>query len=318
MNAMIEYIDPAVEEVKRIANLVLSLRDQVFKDKQDYGIIPGTDKPTLLLPGMEKLMRALNLRAEYLERHVIRDFARPLFHFEYECRLVEIDSNRTVSTAVGSANSMESKWRWRNADRVCPHCGKPTIIKGKAEYGGGWLCFAKKGGCGAKFSDTDVLITSQQVGRIENPDIFDQVNTISKIAQKRALGSAIKSAANVSEFYTVDLEDFQMYDVAPAPQMPVVDGRMTVEPAPITDYPSVETVTYTPAPPPPAAADKRKVAWAKFAAYWNKEKKLNNAKLCEILGVADLLEYDGNFQDANREVLEWLAGMDEAGNEAQA
>jgi len=35
----------------------------------------------------------------------------------------------------------------------CPECGVTSaIIKGKEEYGGGWLCFAKKGGCGAKFS----------------------------------------------------------------------------------------------------------------------------------------------------------------------
>lgn len=33
----------------------------------------------------------------------------------------------------------------------CPECGKDTIIKGKEEYGGGWLCYKAKGGCGAKF-----------------------------------------------------------------------------------------------------------------------------------------------------------------------
>lgn len=36
----------------------------------------------------------------------------------------------------------------------CPACGKKgSIIKGKEEYGGGYLCFKKKGGCGAKFKD---------------------------------------------------------------------------------------------------------------------------------------------------------------------
>jgi hypothetical protein len=35
---------------------------------------------------------------------------------------------------------------------VCPKCGAAAIIKGKAEYGGGWVCFKKKGGCGAKFA----------------------------------------------------------------------------------------------------------------------------------------------------------------------
>ena len=36
----------------------------------------------------------------------------------------------------------------------CPSCGKKgAIIKGKEEYGGGYLCYKKKGGCGAKFKD---------------------------------------------------------------------------------------------------------------------------------------------------------------------
>lgn len=39
--------------------------------------------------------------------------------------------------------------------KLCPKCQKPAIIKGKAEYGGGWLCFKKKGGCGAKFTDAE-------------------------------------------------------------------------------------------------------------------------------------------------------------------
>ncbi|KKM17042.1 hypothetical protein LCGC14_1679670, partial [marine sediment metagenome] len=34
---------------------------------------------------------------------------------------------------------------------VCPECGQPTIIKGKEEWGGGWVCWKKEGGCGAKF-----------------------------------------------------------------------------------------------------------------------------------------------------------------------
>jgi len=37
----------------------------------------------------------------------------------------------------------------------CPACGAQAVIKGKAEYGGGWLCWKKRGGCGEKFADTD-------------------------------------------------------------------------------------------------------------------------------------------------------------------
>jgi hypothetical protein len=56
----------------------------------------------------------------------------------------------------------------QNARRVegqaCPKCGMVgAIIKGKPEYGGGWLCFGKKGGCGAKF-DTDQATETPRQG----------------------------------------------------------------------------------------------------------------------------------------------------------
>ena len=39
---------------------------------------------------------------------------------------------------------------------ACPKCGKvKPVIKGKEEYGGGWVCFKKKGGCGATWQDAD-------------------------------------------------------------------------------------------------------------------------------------------------------------------
>jgi len=222
-NALIKSEQIAIEDVKTLINIVAALRTDVFKDGVDYGVIPGTgDKPVLLLPGMEKLMRALRLRAEYVLKTSVEDFDKPLFFYRYECRLIDYETGACVATAIGSANSQESKWRWRAQDRVCPNCHNAAIIKGKQEYGGGWLCFAKKGGCGAKFAENDPAITGQQVGRVENPDIFDQINTIDKIAQKRALGSAIKGAANVSMFFTVDLEDFQPFEIASGAPMVIV------------------------------------------------------------------------------------------------
>lgn len=217
-SSAIVSVEERIVDVQMLGAVVRQLREHVFIDGQDYGTIPGTgDKPTLLLPGMEKLLRALRLRPEYVDRAVVRDYDKPLFSFEIECRLYEIDTNLCVSTAVGNANSYESKWRWREAKRACPKCGAAAINRSKypprnnpnAEPG--WYCFAKQGGCGAEFAANDPAIIEQQTGRVENPDIFDQVNTILKIAQKRALASAIKGAANVSQFFTVDIEDLPRF-----------------------------------------------------------------------------------------------------------
>ena len=41
---------------------------------------------------------------------------------------------------------------------TCPLCRADAIIKGRAEYGGGWYCFPRKGGCGEKFTDADARL----------------------------------------------------------------------------------------------------------------------------------------------------------------
>jgi len=48
--------------------------------------------------------------------------------------------------------------------------------------------------------------------RVPNENIFDQVNTIKKMAQKRALVAATLVAVNASEFFTQDLEDLDVSD----------------------------------------------------------------------------------------------------------
>ena len=57
----------------------------------------------------------------------------------------------------------------RSDQKVCPKCQKPAIIKGKTEYGGGWLCFKKKGGCGAKFTDAEWVMAHAEAIQ-ENPE----------------------------------------------------------------------------------------------------------------------------------------------------
>jgi hypothetical protein len=177
----------------------------------DFQIIPGTDKPSLVKPGAEKLAALFGLSARFSSVTRIEDWTgeehggEPLFYYVYNCELSRGDL--FVASCDGSCNSREKKYRYRNADRVCPNCNKPTIIKGKEEYGGGWICFAKKGGCGAKFKDSDPKIASQQVGQVINPDIADVINTIQKMAQKRAFVGAVLIATNASEYFTQDIED---------------------------------------------------------------------------------------------------------------
>jgi hypothetical protein len=193
-------------------SMLVQFTRQIMVENQDFGVIPGTGtKPALLKAGAEKLCHFFGLEPEF--NQVVEDVdwtgerhgGEVFYYIRYSVRLHR--GGRVLGVGEGSCNSWESKYRWRQGARKCPKCGQEAIIAGKEEFGGGWLCWKKKNGCGAQFKDDDPAIKGQTVGRIPNPDIADVVNTIQKMAQKRALVAAVLIATGASEFYTQDVED---------------------------------------------------------------------------------------------------------------
>jgi len=201
------------DAIRRRRQVVQLIKSELWNPEVDSAAVPGTDKPTLRKPGAEKLTTFFGLAPKFLGVESILDWTgqdhggEALFHLKYNCRLWYGD--RFVAEGLGSCNSWESKYRYRKSERVCPECGTAAIIKGKAEYGGGWLCWGKRGGCGAKFKAGNKAIEEQATGRVLNPDVADLVNTIDKMAQKRALIAATLLAVNASEFFTQDLDDYE-------------------------------------------------------------------------------------------------------------
>lgn len=205
----------SIQQATQRFNTLVEFVQQVMRPDIDYGIIPGTGtKPTLLKPGAEKLTTLFGLSTRFIVVEKTEDWTgeqhggEPFFYYWYRCQLWR--GERLIAEADGSCNSREAKYRWREAKRVCPACNQAAIIKGKAEYGGGWLCFKKQGGCGAKYADGDQTIEGQPAGRVPNPDLADQVNTIQKMAQKRALIAATLIGVNASEFFTQDLDELPL------------------------------------------------------------------------------------------------------------
>lgn len=236
------FIAPVVNlaEAKQRYELFKSFVGGVLVKGRDYGEVPGTTKPTLLKPGAEKLGAFFGLRPTFLIQESVNDWTgkdhgEPFFFREYKCQLFK--NGELVGEGVGSCNSWEKKYRYRSSERVCPSCGKPTIIKGKQEYGGGFICFLKKGGCGAKFADNAPEIINQEVGQVPNKDVADQVNTIDKMAQKRALVAAILIATNASDYFTQDMEDF-------ADHTDIIDGEFKDEQNEQPKQESVEAISY--------------------------------------------------------------------------
>jgi len=194
-----------VERIVARVEKIREVQSRVMKADHHYGVIPGTGgKPTLLKPGAELLSLTFQLAPKFKT-----DERWDGDHLEcvVTCSLVHIPTGTEVGEGVGSCTTKEVKYAFRKGERVCPSCSKPAIIKGKEEYGGGWLCFAKKGGCGAKFGDKDPAIIGQETGRIANPDLPDLYNTVRKMACKRAHVAAVLFVTCASEIFTQDVED---------------------------------------------------------------------------------------------------------------
>lgn len=200
----------SIEKLLERVDKIKEVQARVMKQGQHYGKVPGVDKPTLLKPGAEILGLTFQLAPEF----AIEDrWDGPHLECVVTCKLIHAPSETFVGSGIGSCSTRESKYAWRKAERECPACGEPAIIKGKAEYGGGWLCWNKpekgKHGCGAKFPDGDESIELQQTDRVPNPDIADQYNTIRKMACKRAHVAAILFVTCASEIFTQDVEDLK-------------------------------------------------------------------------------------------------------------
>jgi hypothetical protein len=198
----------SVTEVKAQVGKVQNLMRDLMQEGTHYGeSFPGDTKKNLLKPGADKLCFMFRLRPDFFQE--IKELPNGHKEVMTRCQIFHIESGQKIAEGVGLASTMESKYRWRNAARKCPACGKETIIKGKEEYGGGFICFAKKGGCGAKYTDDDPAITGQLVGKIENPDIADTYNTVIKMSKKRAYVDATITACAASDIFSQDAEDFK-------------------------------------------------------------------------------------------------------------
>jgi len=227
----------------RRAAIVEFTRRIMVRD-QDFGEIPGTNKPTLLKPGAEKLCNFFGLEPEFTP--IVEDIdwtgaqhgGEVFCYARYRCRLLR--EGRVVGVGEGSCNSWESKYRYRwvaeeqvpgNLDRtrllkrgvrrtVCEFDFAIEHAETTGQYG-------KPAEHWQKLRDAIRTGTARQVEkitrrgmsvawemdvdtalyRVPNPDGADVVNTIQKMAQKRALVAATLIATSASEFFTQDVED---------------------------------------------------------------------------------------------------------------
>ena len=198
----LELTKGSLEMSKQELALVGEFIHDVLKPQVHYGTVPGIAKPFLWKAGAEDLMNFF--RCYPVHQQIERQFEihTKLVLFHYQTNAVLRGTNLVMQSGQGACTNYEAKYRWRDQQRECPKCGKAAIRRGSEEYGGGWYCNARDGGCRANFKGEEAQqIDNQKVGRVENEDMLDLVNTILKMAIKRSDKDCAERFPGVASFF---------------------------------------------------------------------------------------------------------------------
>ena len=107
--SLIEDIE--IQAVQQTMQKILQFQtiiQKTLRQNHDYGIVPGTDKPTMLKPGAEKILMLLGLRSEFEIVDSTRDFEKGFFQYQVRCRLYKGDV--LITEGLGSCNTKERKY----------------------------------------------------------------------------------------------------------------------------------------------------------------------------------------------------------------
>jgi len=302
-------------------NIMVQATKEVLQDNVDFGKIPGTgNKPTLLKPGAEKLCFLFQLSPTFDLIDSIEDWDNGLFYYRYRCTLRTRDG-LVIANAEGSCNSRETKYRYRNAKPKCPSCGAEAISRSKypprnsPNAKPGWWCRE----CKTDYAYTDPQIVGQDTGKVENSEPFELVNTLQKMAQKRAHVAATLIGTGASQFFTQDMEDL------------TIDAQAThVEAPKVQRQPQPRQHS---APPKPQEqeddAEEAKTAegetqrtveehWidrasvrSKFWAFTKNQLNLTNDQVHTALNVEHIRDYEGSMEQAKAALETFAASIHE-------
>lgn len=197
-----EVFKARIEREKQMREILGEYVKSQMKEDHHFSKKLGTltlPKPMLLQEGVRNICSLFKL---FFGEPVVREeyFDGDHYRARVHIKLYNAQGNQ-IASGDAICSTYETKYAFRTGERECPKCHQPTIFKDNKSQDGGWYCWAKKGGCGAKFNSGDQEIESQKIGRVDNPDKADVHNTVLKIGIKRAKSSAVCDVAMVSEIF---------------------------------------------------------------------------------------------------------------------
>jgi hypothetical protein len=117
MNAVVELPSMQIMTVSAMTDRINAIQEVTRKkmiNEVHYGIIPGTQKPTLYKAGSEMLLTMFNIGPTIR----VEDLSTPAgIKYRVIVTGVHTPSGTPIGEGVGECSSNEEKYRWRNA--VC-------------------------------------------------------------------------------------------------------------------------------------------------------------------------------------------------------
>jgi hypothetical protein len=167
----------AVADIISHVALVQEVMRAVMKPEVHYGVIPGTDKPTLYKQGAEVLCMAFRVADSYqVEDLSTADAVR----YRVTCTGVHQVNGIVLGTGMGEASSGEEKYKWRKA----------------------W---------DEEFEATPANMRRIKTGKYKTKQVrtepADLANTILKMANKRAKIAMTINVTACGDMFGQDLED---------------------------------------------------------------------------------------------------------------
>jgi hypothetical protein len=192
MNGQVVQFQPAVEnygtrsltaaDVRAQVNLMQDVMAEVMQKDTHFGVIPGTQKPSLYKAGAEKIMATFRLAADPSVEDLGRDGE---VHYRVKVSILSA-SGAFLGAGMGECSSQEDKYAWRAA--VCDEEYEETSENRRR----------------IKFSKYQGKVERKKQVRTNPADV---ANTILKMAKKRGMIDGVLTVTAASDLFTQDIED---------------------------------------------------------------------------------------------------------------
>lgn len=167
-------------QLKQRVEHMHSVMKAVMKKDCHFGVIPGTQKPSLWKAGAEKLAMTFGLRVEIqvVEEKITEE------EVFYRCRAIARNgAGEVIGSAEGVCSTSEKKYRWREPVHVKEYHALPDHMKR--------VTWNRKG---------------EELKQVRQ-DPGDLPNTICQMAGKRAFVQVIRTATGATDIFAADPAD---------------------------------------------------------------------------------------------------------------